>query len=397
MIRLIPKTHIDFEGKRHFWMSVSALLVLASFVSVILHKGLHYSIDFTGGLSIVLRSSSTTGQGALGEEPIRRSLDRIGLAGSEVKTSRSEQGEDLLIHIQNEGQFKSPEALIRAKLDEIYPDQWHVVPDEKLNTGELEQLRGISYVAVATKLSQDQLTQAIKNVQIDNARILPHRTETGEDVWILAGEGRDAASRLRKALAVDYPTYNFEVRSIEMVGPRIGSELRSKAILASIASWGLIILYLWWRYDLVFGIAAVIALIHDAVITIGVLSMFDYEFSMTVVGAILTLIGFSVNDTIVVFDRIRENLKRSREKTLKEVINDSINQTLSRTIITSGTVFLVIVVLFFNGGEVLHGFAFAMLFGTIIGTYSSIYIAAPILIDYAEWSGRPIAKKMKNK
>ena len=202
---------------------------------------------------------------------------------------------------------------------------------------------------------------------------------------------------MRKALVADHPDYQYEIRAIDMVGPRIGSELRNQAMLAAVASWGLIILYLWWRYDLVFGIAAIVALLHDAMITIAFLEFFNYEISMTVISAILTLIGFSTNDTIVVFDRIRENIKKSRDKSLKEVINESINQTLSRTIITSGTVFLVVAVLYFMGGEVLRGFSFAMLIGVVVGTYSSIYIAAPILIDYVERTGHQFTKTMKTK
>jgi len=166
-------------------------------------------------------------------------------------------------------------------------------------------------------------------------------------------------------------------------------------VLALIASWVLIIIYLWWRFDLVFGIAAVVALVHDVMITLGVLSFFNYEISMTVVGALLTLIGYSVNDTIVVFDRIRENIRRYRERSLKEIINESINQTLSRTIITNGTVFIVVTVLFLFGGDVLRGFAFAMVIGSIVGTYSSVYIASPILIDYVEKTGRQIAQRIK--
>jgi preprotein translocase subunit SecF len=395
MMHLIGKTNIDFQSRRHFWMTLSGLCILAGIVSLILHGGPNYSIDFTGGLSIILRSHAPQGKPEITEEMVRNSLDQIGITGSEVKTSRSPEGEDLLVRIKGEGRFRPPEALIRNKLDEKFSTAWQVVPDEQLDPEGLDELSGFSYVAVKTAISQSDLISALRETEIDNPRILLHKTQNSEDVLILAGEGRDPVSRWRKQLDKEYPGYRFEIRSIEMVGPRIGAELRTSALLALMASWVLIIIYLWWRFDLVFGIAAVVALVHDVMITLGVLSFFNYEISMTVVGALLTLIGYSVNDTIVVFDRIRENLRRYRERSLKEIINESINQTLSRTIITNGTVFIVVTVLFLFGGEVLRGFAFAMVIGSIVGTYSSVYIASPILIDYVEKTGRQIGQRIK--
>jgi len=397
MLRLLGKTNIDFEGKRHMWMAISGIVILAGLINIVFQGGLKYSIDFTGGLAITLRTTSPAGQPPLEEDAVRATLDRIGLNDSEVKTSRSEDGEDLLIKIKSESRVRTPESLIRDKLSALFPEKWHVVPDDQVDLNALDKLRNISYVAIESELSEAELTNAMRGVEIDNPQVVASKNEIGKPVWLLAGEGRDAASRMRRALVQEHPNYRFELRQIEMVGPRIGSELRNQAILAAIASWGLIIIYLWWRYDLVFGVAAIVALLHDAIITIGILEFFHYEISMTVISAILTLIGFSTNDTIVVFDRIRENLKRSRDKSLKEVINDSINQTLSRTIITSGTVFLVVAVLYFMGGEVLRGFSFAMLIGVVVGTYSSIYIAAPILIDYVERTGHQFTKTMKNK
>ena len=395
MMQLIGKTNIDFQSRRHFWMTMSGLCILAGIISIILHSGPNYSIDFTGGLSIVLRSYAPAGEANITEEMVRNSLSQLGITSSEVKTSRAPEGEDLLVRIKGEGRFRPPEALIRTKLDEKFSTAWQVVPDEQLASEGLDDLRGLSYVAVKTEVARSELENALAEVEIDNPKIITHQTENGEDVLILAGEGRDPVSKWRRQLEKEFPNYRFEIRSIDMVGPRIGAELRTNALLALIASWLLIILYLWWRFDLVFGIAAVIALVHDVMITFGVLSMFNYEISMTVVGALLTLIGFSVNDTIVVFDRIRENIRRYRDRPLKDVINESINQTLSRTIITNGTVFIVVVILFLFGGEVLRGFAFAMVVGSIVGTYSSVYIASPILIDYAERSGKPIDRRIR--
>jgi len=378
-------------------MTLSALLILAGLIATVMRGGPKLSIDFTGGVSLTVRAIPGVNQGSLGEEEVRATIDRAGIEGAEVKTSRSTGGEDLLISFKEKERVRTPEALIRAALDSLYPGKWRVVADDQLSPFGMEVLRQMSYVGVSTSLSKDELQSVLACVPIDDSQLLPHKTESGENVWLLAGHGRDAISRLIKELRADHPNYQFEVRSIDMVGPRIGSELRNKAFLALVASWILIIIYLWWRFDLIFGLAAVIALVHDVLITYGIMVIADFEISMTVIGAFLTLIGFSVNDTIVTFDRIRENLKRYRDLELKQLINLSINQTLSRTIVTNGTVFLVVAILLFYGGEVLRSFSFAMFVGCIIGTYSSIYIASPILIDYVEKTKRPLAQKMKNK
>jgi len=172
------------------------------------------------------------------------------------------------------------------------------------------------------------------------------------------------------------------VRQQEEVGPRIGEELKSKAILAIF--WALlgIIIYIWWRFEFTFGIAAIAALVHDILITIGIFAIFSKEISLPVVAALLTIVGYSLNDTIVVFDRIREDIKKFRRLSYAEIINFSINETLSRTIITSLTTFIVVLCLYIFGGTVINDFAFALLIGVIVGTYSSIFIASPILVGY---------------
>jgi preprotein translocase subunit SecF len=148
------------------------------------------------------------------------------------------------------------------------------------------------------------------------------------------------------------------------------------------------LVYLWFRFELIYGVAAVVAVFHDTLITVGAFSLTNQEITLTVIAAILTLIGYSMNDTIVVFDRIRENLALSRRESLHDVVNRSINQTLSRTVISSGLTFLTVLSLFLFGGEVLHGFSFALVVGILIGTYSSIAVAAPMLVAYQEWRAK---------
>ncbi len=174
----------------------------------------------------------------------------------------------------------------------------------------------------------------------------------------------------------------YEVRNVEIVGPQVGAQLRKQALLATLYSLAGMLTYLAFRFELIYGIAAVVAVFHDTLFTIGVFSLTNTEISLTVIAALLTLIGYSMNDTIVIFDRIRENLKVMRRESLTEIVNHSINQTLSRTVLTSGLTFLTVISLFLFGGPVLHGFSFALVVGILIGTYSSIAVAAPMLVAY---------------
>ena len=182
---------------------------------------------------------------------------------------------------------------------------------------------------------------------------------------------------------------SFTIRRIESVGPKIGKELQSDAILAIALALSMILLYIGFRFDFYYAIGSVLALIHDVLITLGIFSLLSYEIDLSIIAAFLTIVGYSLNDTIVVFDRIRENIPKHIKKTLEEVINVSLNQTLSRTVITSFTTLIVVMVLFYFGGEVIHLFAFALIVGVFIGTYSSMFIASPVIVM--------LDKKAKNK
>ena len=193
------------------------------------------------------------------------------------------------------------------------------------------------------------------------------------------GSGAQLTENLQDLLAESYP--NREIRSVESVGPQVGDELKLSALLAILIALALILVYITFRFHWKFGISAILTLTHDVLVVVGFLSVFDKEFSLPVVAALLTVVGYSLNDTIVVFDRIRENIARFRKKTLDEVINLSINETLSRTILTSGTTLFVVLALFFLGGAIIHDFAFGILVGVLVGTYSSIYVASPLLVQ----------------
>jgi len=187
------------------------------------------------------------------------------------------------------------------------------------------------------------------------------------------------------ALSGNYKDSEFKIEDSYTVGPTAGKQLRNQALLATLYSLLGMLIYLWFRFELIYGVAAVVAVFHDTLITVGAFSLTKTEITLTVIAAILTLVGYSMNDTIVVFDRIRENLVTSRRESLADVVNKSINQTLSRTVLTSGLTFLTAISLYLFGGEVLHGFSFALVVGILIGTYSSIAVAAPMLVAYQEW------------
>ena len=193
---------------------------------------------------------------------------------------------------------------------------------------------------------------------------------------------------VENALKTNYHDSGFSVQQVDIVGPTAGKQLQHQAWLATIYSLIGMLVYLWFRFELIYGVAAVVAVFHDTLITVGFFSLTNQEISLTVIAAILTLIGYSMNDTIVVFDRIRENLGSNRRESLSDVVNRSINQTLSRTVIASGLTFLTVLSLYLFGGEVLHGFSFALVVGILIGTYSSIAVAAPMLVAYQDWRSK---------
>jgi preprotein translocase SecF subunit len=207
---------------------------------------------------------------------------------------------------------------------------------------------------------------------------------TGNEVLIRAPmiEGADVVENIKTAMADRFGADQFEVRREELVGPKIGHELGKNAIWAVVIGLGAILVYVAFRFEFRFAVAAVAALFHDVLVTVGIFSLTDKEISLAVVAALLTIVGYSLNDTIVVFDRIREDLRKYHRERFEGVINASINETLSRTIMTSLTTLIVVLFLFFLGGEVLRDFSFALIIGIIVGTYSSVFVASPILVEW---------------
>jgi preprotein translocase subunit SecF len=199
----------------------------------------------------------------------------------------------------------------------------------------------------------------------------------------------ELSEQIKQKLTSQFGSGTFEIRRIESVGPKVGSELRQKGAWSVIAATIMMGIYIWLRFDLRFGLGAVVALIHDVLVTIGALIAANYEFDLTIIAALLTVVGFSVNDTVIICDRVRENMRKIKRESLETIINTSINETLSRTIITTGTAILVLLALFVLGGGVIRPFAFALLVGFFSGVYSTIFIASPVVLF---WEKRPIRK-----
>jgi len=243
----------------------------------------------------------------------------------------------------------------------------------------------------------EQIRQATAAAGIRDVSIVNYDVASKHEVLISLPEQHlesaldTGRQQIEDALRAKFGDNSFQIVNVAVVGPTVGKQLEKQAVLATLYSLLGMLIYLWFRFQLIYGVAAVVACFHDTLITIGAFALLDsfgvkgLEISLTVIAAILTLVGYSMNDTIVVFDRIRENLRLSRREPLPDLVNRSINQTLSRTVLTSGLTFLTVLSLFIFGGPVLRGFSFALVVGILIGTYSSIAIAAPMLVAWQQW------------
>jgi preprotein translocase subunit SecF len=255
--------------------------------------------------------------------------------------------------------------------------------------------RGGTQVEVQFQNTPDveKIRQAIADAGVKGGTIQNYDVASAREVLISLPEQTNESAldtgreKIVGALQAHYDN-PFTVRNVQVVGPTVGHQLEGQALRATIYSLLGMLIYLWFRFQLIYGVAAVVACFHDTLITVGAFALTNREISLTVIAAILTLVGYSMNDTIVVFDRIRENLRLSRREALPDVVNRAINQTLSRTVLTSGLTFLTVLSLYIFGGEVLKGFSFALVIGILIGTYSSIAVAAPMLVAWQEWRGK---------
>jgi len=243
-------------------------------------------------------------------------------------------------------------------------------------------------------VSADDIRRVLNQIGIDDSVIQPF----GADEIVIrtaksSSEIKGLSSLIEDSLNAAYGKDIFQVQRVEVVGPKVGKDLTQKAILAVVFSWIGMLIYISFRFEFRHAVGGIVGVIHDVIVVLGIFSVFNIEFTLTIVAALLTIIGYSIHDTIVLFDRVRENVRKETKKDLRTVMNESINQTLSRTILTSLTVVIVVAALYIFGGAVIHDFAFALLVGVIFGTYSSVFIASPVVLAWDKF--KPSAMKKK--
>ncbi|MGB9598908.1 MAG: protein translocase subunit SecF [Myxococcota bacterium] len=364
MFELIkPGTNFDFVGKNKFFVTLSTLMVLISII-VFFTKGLNFGIDFSGGTEVHIKLDKS-----VSTEQIRAIVERAGYTKANILSIGNEQKE-YVIRVAEFASIKESDAqniknLIIEKFgkDKIKRFKFSAETGDKIE------------VKFTEEIDINQLKELLQLNKIDYIDIKREgKTTEFQCLIILAGISR----KIEEAITKEISGIKVEIIGVDAVGPQVGKDLRTSGLLAAIYSLIAITIYVAFRFDLRFAPGAFISLLHDGLITIGVLSLIRFEFDMTGLAAIMTLLGYSINDTIVVYDRVRENLVKHKTKSLPEIINISINEMLGRSIITSLTVLIVSGVLLFFGGHTLRTFSFVMFFGVIIGTYSSIYIAAPL-------------------
>jgi preprotein translocase subunit SecF len=369
-MELFKNTNFDFLGTK--WPVIIASLVLTSagLTSLIVHGGPSYGIDFKGGAVLYLRFNQ--------EPPVQRIRTALeSKVRGEITVQQITGQPEVLVgtEISNEKELNANRQIIEDTLRTTFGAQDGKLDMNNSAAGELADKLREPLLQAGVALSEEELQEVVKNIEAFRAS-KGGLLNSFDQLSGVTGVTPQILQAIKQQCALG----PFTILSADGVGPKIGKDLERQAILATLYALGGMLVYIAFRFEWIYGVAAVIAVFHDTIITIGLFSLFNYQISLTVVAALLTLVGYSMNDTIVVFDRVRENLKLVRRESLTNVINLSVNQTLSRTVLTSGLTFLTAISLFLFGGQVLHSFAFALVVGIIVGTYSSIFIASPILV-----------------
>jgi preprotein translocase subunit SecF len=386
-VELFHGVNIDWLGKKWYFLGFSLIFSVAGLLSIFFWHHIPLGIDFKGGTLVYVKFDAPPSA-----DRIREAVNRAGVHDSRIQPFG-----------QRIGQSPSNEVIISL------PEKAMQESNAEAGSNTIVKALGSYYSATGAanqgKLDMDNVgagTLADFLLQQDPEHLGPDAGKTKYTQQANAilnyrdkqGDGLVRSFDVLKGVAdpavlstLQQQTYlsGFHVFNTEIVGPQVGAQLRGQAIRATLYSLLGMLIYLWWRFELIYGVAAVVAVFHDTLITIGAFSLTNKELTLTVIAAILTLVGYSMNDTIVIFDRIRENLRLSRREPLPDLVNRSINQTLSRTVLTSGLTFLTVLSLYLFGGEVLHGFSFALVIGILIGTYSSVAVAAPMLVAWQQW------------
>ena len=397
-MELFHEPKIDWMGTKWYFIGASLLLLLVGMTSIAIHRGLVYGIDFRGGTLVYVKFAK-----APNLDSIRTALDTQGIRNATLQRYGSPADQTVIIGLDLQATTSSGEIDIgKRAIARALASLQGTAPPDKLDFNNASPQTVAERLLAADPLHQasvglEAVTKTYRELAeaIVSFRNSPPRSGLIADFQQLSAvPGVNAA--VLSALQNDSYLSSYAIRNTEIVGPKVGGDLRRQAVYVTLAGLAAMLIYIWFRFELIYGIAAVVATFHDVLITLGFFSLLNKEITLTVIAALLTLVGYSMNDTIVVFDRIRENVRLNRRENFVDLVNRSINQTLSRTILTSGLTFLTVLALFLFGGEVIHGFSFALVVGVIVGTYSSIYIASPIVVFFQQRGGRsPVGEKPK--
>jgi preprotein translocase subunit SecF len=379
---LSKAANFDFLSKRNLALGLSVLAIAISVVSLAVKGGPKYGLDFRGGTNMYVRFDP--------KPPIE---ELRGTLSARLK------GEFTLQESQGTGEFiVGTELANEEKLDEVRQTVEQTLREKYANLGSKLDLNNANQAALEDRVRRALPALAENDVKDLATRLLSYRDKDKnglvgnlDELSKVPGVNPQVMTALKQELGVG----TFNIRSTEIVGPRAGQELRQQAVLATLCALGGMLIYVAFRFKLISGAAAVIATLHDVIITLGLFSLTGREIDLTVIAALLTLIGYSMNDKIVVLDRVRENLRANRRGSFLELVNQSINQTLSRTILTAGLTLVACLALYFLGGKVLNGIAFALCVGIVVGTYSSIFVTSALLVmwhQFQERRGAPVVR-----
>jgi len=361
------RTNFDFLGKRKIALVLSSVINLAALVGVFVF-GLNFGIDFEGGIAIQVRAK----QGEVHLDDLRSELGRLGVG--EVSLQGFGDKSTALVRVQRQEGNAECVAHADAVMKRRAGNGWSVKPGPDSKTGDVDFTAPSTLDAGGWRDAVSQVGLTLQERQVPRANSNTARIDMSLE------QRAEWCQQVAIKVVEDSIKDQYEIRSTESVGPKVGEELMHSGIWAVVATLGAIAIYVWLRFEWQFGVGALIALLHDVLSTVGIFVLFHLDFSLTALAALLTIAGYSVNDTVVIFDRVRENMRRYKKMGLIELLNFSINETLARTIMTAGTVFVAVLALVLFGGPVLYSFSIAMLWGVIVGTYSSIWIASACLV-----------------
>lgn len=372
MFELLPKgLYIDFVGKRYIFAGLSTVAVIVSLLLIVFVQP-NWSIDFTGGTEVQFKF-----QQPIEVARVRDALAPIGVDDDAIQQVGPDADARYLVRLQGASSANKAEVdAVRAALEAGFGKDWieELRVDEEVGTR-----ASVLYKGEVVPI--DRIQAAVSG--LDGVTVQP---STEENSFYLRMPG--VAEEIRGALATNLSGQAFEVERTDSVGPKVGGNLRTAGLVSMFVTMALLLVYVAIRFDFAFAPGAILSLFHDAVITVGIFVITQQEFGLSMISAILTLLGTSINDTIVIYDRIRENMEKYRKRDVEKLVNDSINETLARTITTNGVTGLALLPFLIWGGPVLQQFATAMLIGIVIGSYSTIYVATPLMIIISEHQDR---------